>query len=202
MDFWDFCAPFYDIGAKANERAYREMLRIVRDHVPQGATVLEAAAGTGAVSLAVADKAAHVLCTDLSENMLNVARRKAEKANVANITLANRSIDALGEPDDSYDVVIAAQVLNLLDDPAKAAAELRRVAKSTVILPTPYIKNLRGPGRINIRMFKLLGFTPKFEFDREGFEQFLPSVGFYNCEFIQIAGKIPMGIAVWKKASM
>jgi len=51
-------------------------------------------------------------------------------------------------------------------------------------------------------MFKLLGFTPKFEFDREGFEQFLPSVGFYNCEFIQIAGKIPMGIAVWKKASM
>jgi ubiquinone/menaquinone biosynthesis C-methylase UbiE len=199
MDFWDFCAPFYDIGAKANGRAYREMLRIVRELVPQGVSVLEAAAGTGAISLAVADKASRVLCTDLSENMLKVARKKAVKADAANVTVDKRSIDDLGEPDASFDVVVAAQVLNLLDEPEKAAAELRRVAKSTVILPTPYIKNLRGPGRINIRMFKLLGFSPKFEFDREGFEKFLPTVGFHNCAFIQIDGKIPMGIAVWAK---
>lgn len=199
MDFWDFCAPFYDIGAKANGRAYREMLRIVRELVPQGASVLEAAAGTGAISLTVADKANHVLCTDLSDNMLKVARKKAAKAGAMNVMIDIRSLDDLREPDASYDVVVAAQVLNLLDEPEKAAAELRCVAKSMVILPTPYIKGLRGPGRINIRMFKLLGFSPKFEFDREGFEQFLPRVGFHGCEIIHINGKIPMGIAVWKK---
>jgi len=199
MEFWDFCAPFYDIGAKANGRAYREMLRIVRELVPSGATVLEAAAGTGAISLAVADKASHVLCTDLSDNMLKKAQKKAAKHKASNVTIANRSIYDLGQPDNSYDVVVAAQVLNLLDEPEKAAAELRRVAKSMVILPTPYIKNLRGSGRINIRIFKLLGFSPKFEFDREQFAQFLPSIGFSDCTFIQIEGKVPMGIAVWTK---
>ncbi|MCL2531155.1 MAG: class I SAM-dependent methyltransferase [Oscillospiraceae bacterium] len=199
MDFWDFCAPFYDLGAKANKRAYREMLHIVRELVPPDASVLEAAAGTGAISLAVADKASHVLCTDLSDNMLKKAQKKAAKRKASNVIIANRSIYDLGQPDSSYDVVVAAQVLNLLDEPEKAAAELRRIAKSLVILPTPYIKNLRGPGRINIRIFKLLGFSPKFEFDRELFARFLPSVGFNDCKFIQIQGKVPLGIAIWTK---
>ena len=200
MDFWDFCAPFYDIGAKANGRTYREMIKIVRDLVSQGTSVLEVAAGTGTISLAVSDKASRVLCTDLSENMLNVARRKATKAGAVNVTVANLSIYNLGEPDGSYDIVIASQVLNLLDEPEKAAAELRRAAKSTVIITTPYIKNLRGIGRVNIGVFKLFGFAPKFTFDRDGFEQFLPTIGFSNCEFTHIDGKIPMGIAVWRKA--
>ena len=131
--------------------------------MPQDASVLEAAAGTGTISLAVADKASRVLCTDLSENMLNVARRKATKAGAANVTVANRSIYDLGEMDSSFDIVVASQVLNLLDEPEKAAVELRRVAKSTVIITTPYIKNLRGIGRAG-----LVGFEHFFVFTVEG----------------------------------
>jgi len=55
------------------------MLKIVNKIVDDGASVLEVAAGTGAISLAVADKAGYVLCTDISENMLNVVRRKIKK---------------------------------------------------------------------------------------------------------------------------
>ena len=199
MGFWDFCAPFYDIGAKANGRAYREMVKIVRELAPQGASVLEAAAGTGAISLAVTNKASRVLCTDLSENMLKVARRKATKAGATNIAIANRSIYDLREPDNSHDVVVASQVLNLLDEPEKAAAELRRVAKSTVIITTPYIKKLRGIGGAIIRTYKLFGLSPKSEFDSEAFEAFLPSMGFCGCETMQLEGRVPMGIAIWRK---
>jgi len=199
MDFWDFCAPFYDIGAKANGQAYREMLKIVLELVPQGVSVLEAAAGTGAISLAVADKASRVLCTDLSDNMLKVAKRKATKAGAANVMVVNRSIYDLGEPDGSYDVVVASQVLNLLDEPEKAAAELRRAAKSMVIVTTPYIKNLRGIGGAIIQAYKLLGLSPKSEFDSKAFEMSLPEIGFCGCEIIQLEGRVPMGIAVWRK---
>jgi ubiquinone/menaquinone biosynthesis C-methylase UbiE len=55
MTFWDFCAPFYDFAERHNGRAYERMLKIVHDLVPQGASVLDAAAGTGAVSLSVSD---------------------------------------------------------------------------------------------------------------------------------------------------
>ena len=82
--FWDFCAPFYDIAEKTNGRAYGEMLVVVRELVPQGAVVLEAAAGTGSISLAVADRASLVLCTDVSEKMLSVARRKTARHGVQN----------------------------------------------------------------------------------------------------------------------
>jgi ubiquinone/menaquinone biosynthesis C-methylase UbiE len=125
--FWDFCAPFYDLAARVNGRASAEMLKTVRSLVPQGATVLEAAAGTGSISMAVAGKARSVLCTDISDNMLKVARRKA--ANFGSVTVDKRSIYDLGEPDNSVDAVIAGQVLHLIDEPQKAAAELRRVGR-------------------------------------------------------------------------
>ena len=58
--FWDFCAPFYDVAEGTKGRAYGEMPSVVRGLVPQGAVVLEAAAGTGAISLVVADRASSV----------------------------------------------------------------------------------------------------------------------------------------------
>ena len=197
--FWDFCAPFYDIAEKTNGRVYGEMLKAVHGLVPRGAAVLEAAAGTGSISLAAAEKASRVLCTDLSEKMLKVAGRKVVKRRAQNITIKARSIYELGEPDNSFDVVIAGQVLHLIDEPEKAAAELRRIAKSTVILPISLTKNLRGMAKFSLDVYRFFGFTPKLEFSADEYKAFLQSIGFKNCEHIQIAGKIPMDVAVWRK---
>ena len=197
--FWDFCAPFYDIAEKTNGRAYGEMLVVVRGLVPQGTAVLEAAAGTGSISLVVADRASRVLCTDVSEKMLNVARRKIAGRGVQNITIEKQSIYELAVPDNSFDTVIAGQVLHLIDEPDKAAAELRRAAKSTVILPMSFTKNLRGTTRLGVSVYRLFGFAPKVEFTSDEYRAFLPAIGFEDCEHIQIAGKIPMAVAVWRK---
>ena len=198
--FWDFCAPFYDLAEKANGRAYGEMLKIVNGLVPQGKTVLEAAAGTGAISLAIADKASSVLCTDVSEKMLNVVRRKIVKQGIKNITIEKQSIYELAGPDNSFDVVIAGQILHLLDHPDKAAAELKRVAKSMVILPMNFTGHLRGIAKFNIGVYRFLGYAPKVEFTADEYKAFLSTIGFENCEHIQIVGKIPMAVAVWRKA--
>ena len=77
--FWDFCAPFYDFVEKTNGRAYGEMLKTVNALVPNGAAVFEAASGTGSISIAVSDKASQITCTDVSEKMLSVARKKITK---------------------------------------------------------------------------------------------------------------------------
>ena len=197
--FWDLWAPFYDLAEKTNGRVYNEMLKTVREFVPQGASVLEAAAGTGSISLAIADKASRVLCTDLSEKMLNVVRRKMAKHNVKNVTIDMRNIHELHEPDSSFDVIIAGQVLHLIDEPEKAAAELRRVAKTMIILPMSFTENLRGTAKFSVSFFRLLGVSLKREFNAEGYKTFLQKIGFDNCEHIQIAGKIPMAVAIWRK---
>jgi ubiquinone/menaquinone biosynthesis C-methylase UbiE len=199
MTFWDFCAPFYDFVQRNNVQAYSQMLKAVREFVPQDASVLDVAAGTGSISLAVADKAERVLCTDLSERMLRVARRKAAKREAKNITFAVRSIFDLGEAGASFDVVVAGQVLHLIDSPEKAAMELRRVAKSTVILPITLTKNLRSGAKLKIKLFKLLGFAPKLEFDADSYASFMDAIGFGGSKFVKVDGEMPMRVAVWRK---
>jgi ubiquinone/menaquinone biosynthesis C-methylase UbiE len=199
MTFWDLFAPFYDRAEKANT-AYAEMLRTIHNLVPQDASVLETAAGTGSISIALSDKAKRILCTDISERMLNVARKKALKLGTENITFKNKSIFDTCEPDNSYDIVIASQVLHLIDEPEKAAEELRRVASDSVITTVALLKGLHGFFiRPTFAIMRLFGFAPKREFDADGYREFLCEVGLTPSRYEIIDGSLPMAVSVWSK---
>jgi SAM-dependent methyltransferase len=199
MTFWDFCAPFYDKAEQSNT-AYNGMLRQVYELTPQGANVFEAAAGTGSISVFVADKANSVLCTDISERMLNVARKKAAKRGIKNIAFNTKSIFDTGESDGSFDTVIASQVLHLIDEPQKAAEELKRISGGTVITTVTLLKGLRGFfARPAVGVWRFFGFAPKREFDADGFRAFLSEIGLPPSRFEIIDGNMPMAVAVWEK---
>ena len=200
MTFWDFCAPFYDRAEHTNT-AYSKMLALMRDLTPEGASVFEAAAGTGSISLAIAGKARSVLCTDISERMLEVAGKKAAKAGAGNITFSTRSLFDTGERDGAFDVVIASQVLHLIDEPEKASEELKRISGEVVIVTVTLLKGLRGLfARPSVGIWKLLGFAPKREFDAASFREFLFEIGLPPSEYKIIEGNMPMAVAVWRKA--
>ena len=199
MTFWDFCAPLYDFFQGRNKSAYTQMLKTVRGVIPADSTVLEVATGTGEIGLAVANKVKTILCTDISEKMLRIARKKAKKQGISNARFGNLNIFDTRKPDNAFDVVIAGQVLHLIDEPHKAAAELMRITKDMVILPISFTKGLRGKAKLSVNLYRLFGFSPKVEFDLDSYVEFLPKIGFENCEIIQINGKIPMVVAIWRK---
>ncbi|MDR1532016.1 MAG: class I SAM-dependent methyltransferase [Clostridiales bacterium] len=177
------------------------MLRLLRDLTPQGASVFEAASGTGAIGVFVADKARSVLCTDISERMLDVARKKATMHNLENIAFSARSIFDTGEPDGAYDVAIASQVLHLIDEPQKAAEELKRVSKNSVITTVPLLKGLRGFFiRPTVGIWRFFGLAPKREFDAGSYGQFLCEIGLPPSRYEVISGNMPIAVAVWRKA--
>ncbi|MDR1598671.1 MAG: class I SAM-dependent methyltransferase [Oscillospiraceae bacterium] len=199
MTFWDICAPFYDKAERSNT-AYDGMLRLIRGLVPQGASVLEIAAGTGSVSLAVSDKANSVLCTDISVNMLKAAREKAAKRGIMNISFARKNLFDTGEPDNAYSVVIASQVLHLIDEPRKAADEVKRVSMGLVITSVALLKGLRGIFiRPTVGIWRVLGFAPKREFDEDSYRAFLCEIGLPPTQYAIINGNMPMAVAVWNK---
>ncbi|MDR2753964.1 MAG: class I SAM-dependent methyltransferase [Oscillospiraceae bacterium] len=199
MTFWDFSAPFYDHAERTNT-AYGKMCGLMRDLTPEGATVFEAAAGTGSISLSVAKKAKRVLCTDLSEKMLTVAQKKAAKQGVRNVTFAKKSLFKTGEPDGAFNVVIASQVLHLIDEPEQAAKELKRISGGTVIVAVALLKGLRGfVSKPSVGIWKLLGFAPKQEFDADGFRAFLTQIGLSPSEYTVLDGNMPMAVSVWRK---
>ena len=71
-----------------------------------------------------------------------------------------------------------------------------------VILPMSLTKNLRGTAKLGIDFYRLFGFAPKLEFTESEFKKFLPSIGFDNCDYIVVAGKVPMSMAVWRKEGL
>jgi ubiquinone/menaquinone biosynthesis C-methylase UbiE len=194
--FWDTWAPLYDFFERRNGDSYRKMVKAVTDLTPEGARVFEAACGTAAIGVGVSKKAESVLCTDISENMLKVAAEKIQKQGIKNVTISRRSIYETGEPDGAFDTVIAAQVLHLLDDPKKSADELYRITSDRLILPLALTKSLTGKNKFLITLYKLVGFSPKLEFDHEEYKSFIKSLGFKNVKYIKIKGNIAITIAV------
>jgi len=194
--FWDFCARFYDFAQLQNS-AYKKAVDFVSQVVEADSSVIELAAGTGEFSLACAKKAKTVVCSDISQNMLNIAKKKAKKRLLENIRFENYNIYEINEKDKIFDFVLAPQVLHLLDNSQKAALELRRICAKKVILPQTLLKEISLFARLKVRIWKILGFAPKIDLDFAEYKKFLEEIGFENCVVTYFKSDMPMAVAVW-----
>lgn len=194
-NFWDNIAGFYDFFEAVNGKVYGEMLSITARLVPKGARVLDCAAGTGALSFAAAKKARSVLCTDMSEKMLKVAKLKGKALGITNISFAARNIFDLKDDDETYDIVIAGNVLHLLENPAGAVKELYRVLKrgGKLLLPVFTIKNKGGK---LLGLYKLIGFKPAAEYSPAEFKAMLRNCGCGRVKTKLVEGFVPCCYAV------
>lgn len=198
MDFWDRIARVYDIAEAVNGKVYREMCELTRRLIPRGAAVLDCAAGTGELSFAAAEKAESVLCTDNSENMLDTAMAKAKKRGIENVRFERRNIFRLDDPDETYDVVIAGNVLHLLSEPENAVAELYRVTKrgGRILLPTFVTRGSSKPASAMLGVYKKLGFNPSTEYTPRSYVFMLKSCNKGEVKAKLIKGMMPCCYAV------
>lgn len=200
IDFWSTFAKFYDVAEALNGDVYREMLSITRQMIPHGAAVLDCAAGTGALSIAAADRAASVLCTDTSDEMLSVARKKCKRRRLDNVSFERRNIFHLEDADDTYDVVIAGNVLHLLIEPENAVREMCRVVKprGMLLLPTFVLKDKNSLSENLIEIYKKLGFSPSSDYSPKSYVEMLKGCGIGEVKARTIKGTVPCCYAVIK----
>jgi ubiquinone/menaquinone biosynthesis C-methylase UbiE len=93
-------------------------------------TALDLGCGTGAVTLHLASRGATVRAVDHSPEMIEVAKRKAEQAGLAErITFHVTEIGDLPFDSASFDAVTCQRVLHHVQDPAEVLAEVDRVLK-------------------------------------------------------------------------
>lgn len=199
--FWDRWAPFYDLAQWTDRRANTAAAARAAELIPAGADVLDCAAGTGRFSLAAAERAASVLCTDLSEAMLKRAERKARRRGLSHLRFARRDVCALPDPDGRFDAVIAANVLHLLPEPEAAVRELWRVTApgGRLILPT-YLQGKVGTAYGSmIRIYQGVGFHYEHAFTPETYQMFLERLGLGRVTVEVIPGRLPVGLAVLRK---
>jgi SAM-dependent methyltransferase len=124
---WAEHADYADArGAAVTEK----MLDLTQPH--SGDRVLELACGAGSVGLAAAARVApagQVVMSDVVAEMAAIAATRAEAAGLGNVDTRVLDLEAIDEPDGSYDVALCREGLMLAPDPARAAREIRRVLR-------------------------------------------------------------------------
>ncbi len=123
---YDRVAPVYDVLEALPERRMRRWRRDLWTLV-EGPRVLEVGVGTGN-SFADYPAAARVTAIDISEKMLDRARRRAAKLDT-DVRLLAADAQRLPFEDASFDTAIASCVFCSVPDPVLGLRELRRVLR-------------------------------------------------------------------------
>ena len=115
-EFWDKRAYKYSLRPVGDQQTYQKKLDITRNYFQQDMEVLEIGCGTGSTAIAHAPYVKQIHATDISPRMIDIARDKAKAAGIANVTFEVQTANDIDAPDSSLDVVMAHNLLHLLDD--------------------------------------------------------------------------------------
>lgn len=127
--FWDRMAARYVRQPVKDEESYQKKLEITRGYLRPDMEVLEFGCGSGATALTHAPHVKHVKAIDISSNMLDVGRQKANETGVANITFLHDTIEEFDAPEESFDVVLGLSILHLLSNKEAAIAKIHKLLK-------------------------------------------------------------------------
>jgi phosphatidylethanolamine/phosphatidyl-N-methylethanolamine N-methyltransferase len=120
-------APVYDLVFGPVFRQGRASAIRAAERI--GGRILEVGVGTG-ISLPGYAATSRVTGVDISEPMLDKARERVRKLNLANVEkIAVDDAEALSFVDDEFDVVVAQYVVSAVPNPERALNEFARVCK-------------------------------------------------------------------------
>ena len=149
----------------------KDAVRIANDR--PGQRILEVGVGTG-LSLPHFRPDSRVTGIDVSAEMLAKARRRAKRLELAHVEgLHVMDAENLEFPDSSFDAVLALYVASVVPDPARFAAEMRRVCipGGTIVVVNHFTSEnllLRFMEKRVARLARHIGFHSDFPFDAFG----------------------------------
>ena len=150
--FWDKIAERYAKKPVADEAAYQKKLQITRSYLRSDMEVLEFGCGTGSTAIFHAPYVKHILATDISSKMIEIAKAKAEAGNVKNVTFEQAAIDDFRVDDQTFDAIMGHSILHLLEDKDDVISSVHKMLKSGGV----FISNTACLGD-RMKFFKLIG---------------------------------------------
>jgi ubiquinone/menaquinone biosynthesis C-methylase UbiE len=207
--FWDRTARKYAADKISDMAGYERTLERTRHYLGSGHTVLEFGCGTGTTALKLAPFLGHIVATDISSEMIAIAREKAAAEGCRNAAFEVGTPDMARWPDATFDAALSFNVLHLVQARAAALQGVHRLLKpgGLFISKTPCLKDMGiGMGiavRIAVPLMQVVGKAPYVTFfSAEELEREIAAAGF---EIIERArhgsrGKDPRPFLVARKA--
>jgi ubiquinone/menaquinone biosynthesis C-methylase UbiE len=179
--FWDRAARKYAAAPIGDTAGYERTLARTREYLKPGDDALEFGCGTGTTALKLAPSVARYVATDISPEMIAIAREKAGKEGVGNAEFAVATPDAAPWPNASFDAVMAFNLLHLVTGRAEALADAHRLLKpgGLFISKTPCLKEMNPLIRLVVPVMQAFGRAPYVAFfSARELEQEIEAAGF------------------------
>ncbi len=157
---WNKMAGGYDARSlQTFQEAYRRSIEKACTVLSPSDQVLEIGCGTGILALGVAPCVASVTATDLSSAMIAVAREKAARQGMTNVTFDVHDGYALPYTDRSFDAVLLFNVIHFVQAPHRILQETHRLLKpgGTLITATDcYAEPVPWTTRLKLSLQRVL----------------------------------------------
>lgn len=185
--FWDRIARKYATDPIADVAGYERTLARTRHYLKSDHTALEVGCGTGTTALRLAPFVERLVATDISGEMITIARCKAKAEGRDNIVFDVATPDKAPWPDETFDVALGFNVLHLVAARQAALAGIHRLLKpgGVFISKTPCLKEMNPLFRIALPAMQLVGKAPYVAFlSADDLQREIAAAGF---EIVELA---------------
>ena len=129
-DFWNKAAAKYSRSPIKDMSAYDKTIDRVNEHINTDMVGLEIGCGTGTTALRLAGNIGQIHATDYASEMVEIGQQKAISQKIENVTFETATVGDMLEGNRTYDVVMAFNVLHLIEDVPQTAQQAHKLLKS------------------------------------------------------------------------
>ncbi len=165
----------------ADEDAYQRKLAMTQALFTDEMKVLEFGCGTGSTAIIHAPFVKHYHATDISSEMLKIARQKLEATQINNLYFEVTTLESTVKSGDRFDAVLGHSVLHLVNDMPETVQQAYDVLEpgGLFVSSTVCMRDSFWFVWPLVPVGKLLGLFPTIQFfSRKTLEATLESVGF------------------------
>jgi ubiquinone/menaquinone biosynthesis C-methylase UbiE len=180
--FWNRQAAKYARDPIADQAGYERSLARTKSFLKTTDHVLEIGCGTGSTALHHAPDVAELLGTDVSSEMIAIAKDKLAGTDHRHVDFVAASADETVTPAGSQDVVLAHNILHLVHDLPRTLAAIHTALKpgGLFISKTPCLKSMNPlVTHLAIPLMRLFGKAPYVAvFDARQLRMTIETAGF------------------------
>lgn len=179
--FWNKVAEKYSKDVISDEVSYQKKLQISQEYLKPDMNCLEIGCGTGSTALIHAPFVKHILATDISDEMIKIARAKLAETEIKNLDFSVSSIDELDVEDGSLDVVFGLSILHLVEDRETVMRRVHKMLKpeGLFITSTSCIADKMNFIKYIAPVARFVGLMPYFDvFTHQQLKQDFANTGF------------------------
>jgi 2-polyprenyl-3-methyl-5-hydroxy-6-metoxy-1,4-benzoquinol methylase len=200
--FWDRVSRNTDRRTSGYDQTVHSILAKTRPYLDPGDVVLDFACGTGTFSCGLAGHVQEVTAIDISSGMLDVAKSKANERQIENVEFVQSAIFDDRHRPESFDVVLAFNILHLLQDAPRVMQRFNDLLRPGGLLVscTPCLGEKRSPLGVFLVLLSKLSLVPYLNtLTISSVEELLVSGRFQVVEAETLEHKPPNYFSVAKK---